>query len=169
MATQRWNPFLRDFVSLRDAVDRLFEESFVHPDRLFSAAAAASRQMPLEIYETPEELVVRALIPGVPRDQLDVQYQDGTLTLRAKTQPPAAHDDWTWHVREYGYGETVRTMTLPKQIDADSAEATFTDGVLTLTLPKAASARPRSIRIAEGPSARQIGSGETSTQTASAR
>lgn len=160
MTIQRWNPFLRDFVSLRDAVDRLFEESFVSPDRLTSWRGTATRPMPLEIYETPDELVVRALTPGVSPDQLDIQYQQGTLTLRARTETPAAHDDWAWHVREFGYGEMVRTVSLPREIDAARAEASFEHGVLTLRLPKAEEAKPRQIPI--GGQQVQIGSGSGS-------
>ena len=150
MTMQRWNPFLRDFVSLRDAVDRLFEESVVSPDRLFTWGVSGSRPMPVEIYETPDDLVVRALTPGVAPENLDVQYQQGTLTLRAKTEPPQAHDDWTWHLREFGYGEMTRTFTLPRKIDAERAEASFQHGILTLRLPKAEDAKPRTIRIAGG-------------------
>ena len=162
MTIQRWNPFLRDFVSLRDAVDRLFEESFVSPDRLTSWRGTGTRPMPLEIYETADELVVRALTPGVSPDQLDIQYQQGTLTLRARTETPAAHDDWAWHVREFGYGEMVRTVSLPREIDADRAEASFEHGVLMLRLPKAEEAKPRQIPI--GGQQVQISSGSgTST------
>jgi HSP20 family protein len=147
MTMQRWNPFLRDFVSLRDAVDRLFEESFVSPERLMSWRGTGTRPMPLEIYETPDDIVVRALTPGVAPDQLDVQYQQGTLTLRARTEIPSAHDDWTWHLREFGYGEMVRTISLPREINAEAAEASFEHGVLTLRLPKADEAKPRQIPI----------------------
>jgi HSP20 family protein len=135
---------LREFVSLRDAVDRLFEESVISPDRLMSWRGTGTRPMPIEIYETPDEMVVRALTPG----QLDIQYQQGTLTLRARTETPATHDDWTWHVREFGYGEMVRSISLPTQIDADNAQASFEHGVLTLRLPKAEQAKPRQIPIA---------------------
>ena len=159
MTIQRSNPFLRDFVSLRDAVDRLFEESVVSPDRLFSWSGVGTRAMPLEIYETPDELVVRALTPGVKPDALDVQYHQGVLTLRARTETPQAHDDWTWHVREFGYGEMVRTVTLPRDIDIDRAEANFVDGILTLTLPKAEQAKPKQIKIT--PQQGQIESGAT--------
>jgi HSP20 family protein len=147
MTMQRWNPFLRDFVSLRDAVDRLFEESFVSPERLMSWRGTGTRPMPLEIYETPDDIVVRALTPGVAPDQLDVLYQQGTLTLRARTETPSAHDDWTWHLREFGYGEMVRTISLPREINAEAAEASFEHGVLTLRLPKADEAKPRQIPI----------------------
>ena len=162
MTLARRDPFLRDFVSLRDAVDRLFEQSFVSPDRLYSGAGVATRYMPLEIYETQDEMVVRALTPGVTPDQLDVQYQQGVLTIRARTEAPTAHDDWTWHLREFGYGEMVRTVSLPGQIDAEKADATFEHGILTLRLPKAEAAKPRRIEIQ--PHA-QIGAGAgTSTQ-----
>jgi HSP20 family protein len=157
MTIQRGNPFLRDFVSLRDAVDRLFEESVVSPERLMNWRGSGVRPMPLEIYETPEELVVRALTPGVSPDQLEVNYQQGTLTLRARTETPSAHDDWTWHMREFGYGEMVRTISLPREIDADRAEASFEHGILTLHLPKAEEAKPRQIPIS-GQQV-QIGSG----------
>src|SRR5918998_4473682 len=123
MAIQRWNPFLRDFVSLRDAVDRLFEESFVSPERLLATAGGGTRPMALEIYETPDQVVVRALTPGITPENLDIQYDQGTLSLRARTETPAAHDDWTWHLREFGYGEMTRAIRLPVEIDADRSRA----------------------------------------------
>ena len=158
MAIQRWDPFLRDFVSLRDAVGRLFEESFVSPERLFSTVGGGTRPMALEIYETPDQLVVRALTPGVMPQDLDVQYHDGVLTLKARTETPAAHDDWTWHVREFGYGEMTRSIRLPVEIDADRAEARFAHGILTLSLPKAEQAKPRQIKVVSADQQR-IGSG----------
>ncbi len=146
MALTRWNP-TRDFMSLRDAMDRLFEDSLVSPERLFTVASGVTRSLPLEVYETPDEVVVRALTPGVTADQLEVSYQQGVLTLRCRTQPPEVQDGWTWHLREFGYGEMVRSITLPKEIDADHAQAQFQDGVLTLTLPKSEQAKPKQIPI----------------------
>ncbi len=161
MTMQRWNPFLRDFVSLRDAVDRLFEESYVNPDRLFSSAGTGSRTMPLEIYETPDQIVVRSLLPGVMPDELEVQYHDNVLTLRARTVAPEARDDRTWHVREFGYGETIRSISMPRQVDADKAQATFHNGILTLVLPKAEGAKPRTIKVTEGGGQNaQLGTGQ---------
>jgi HSP20 family protein len=156
----RGDSFLRDFVSLREAMDRLFEESFVSPTRL-SLRSGATRSMPLEIYETGEELVVRALLPGVTQDDLDIRYQDGVLTLYARSQSAGDHDDWTWHVREIPYGEVQRTISLPKVIDVDEARAEFVDGVLTLHLPKTEQAKPRQIRIGTGESQAQLTSGQT--------
>jgi HSP20 family protein len=161
MTIQRWNPFLRDFVSLRDAVDRLFEESFVSPERLLSVGGSGTRPMGLEVYETPDEVVVRALTPGVSSEDLDIQYHEGVLTLRARSQAPGSHDDWTWHLREIPYGEMVRSITLPRQIDAEHAQASFTDGVLTLRMPKTEQAKPRTIPIQQ---ASQIGAGGADAQ-----
>jgi HSP20 family protein len=145
-ALVRFDPW-REFVSLRDAVDRLFEESIVNTDRLFSLIGTPVRAMPLEVYETPDEMVVRAMVPGVKPDNLQVEYQDGVLTLRAKTEAGPSRDDWTWHLKEIAYGEVVRSITLPKAIDVDRAEATFADGVLTLRLPKAEHAKPKQIKV----------------------
>ena len=156
MALERISPFTRDFVSLRDAVDRLFQDSFVSPERLMSWSFGGARTLPLEIYEAGDEIVVRALAPGVKPEHFDVQYQQGILTLRARTETPAAHDDWTWHLREFGYGEMTRSITLPVEVDADRAQAEFVDGVLTLRLPKAEQAKPRTIKVT--PTA-QIGAG----------
>lgn len=147
MALQRWSPFFRDFVSLRDAVDRLFEESFVNPDRLFSWTGITARTMPLEMYETPEEIVVRALVPGVAPDKLEVSYQQGVLTLRAQTETPPSQDDWVWHFREFGSGEMIRSISLPKAVDPDRAQATFENGILTLRLPKAEHEKPKQIKV----------------------
>jgi HSP20 family protein len=169
--TQRWNPFMRDFVTLRDAVDRLFEDSIVAPDRLLSSATRGQRPMAVEICETPDELVVRALVPGVTPENLDVEYHEGTLSLRARTETPAAHDDWTWHVREFGYGEMARVISLPKQIDVERAQAMFRDGILTLHLPKAASAKPRHIKVVSADASvdqRSIASGEQPAPAGSA-
>jgi HSP20 family protein len=151
MTVTRWNtPFLRDFVSLRDAMDRLFEESFVSPERLLAGTGGSARIMPLEIVETPDDVVVRALVPGVTPDNLDVQYHQGVLTLKARTETPQAHDDWTWHVREFGYGEMTRAISLPRPIDVERAEASFENGILTLRLPKSDQAKPKQIKVTPG-------------------
>jgi HSP20 family protein len=141
------SPVFQDFVTLRDAMDRLFQESFVDPARLLSVGGS-SRTMPLEVHETPETVVVKALLPGVSPDDLDVVCEDGVLTLRAKTETPQANDDWTWHLREIGYGEFTRSIRLPARIDVEKADARFENGILTLTLPKAADAKPARISVA---------------------
>jgi len=146
MADRTTSPLLQDFVTLRDAMDRLFAQSFVDPARLLSAGGAA-RSMPLEIYETPDAVIVKALVPGIAAEHLDVQYTQGTLTLHATTEAPQAHDDWTWYVREIGYGEYTRGIQLPVPIDVEGVRTNLEHGILTLTLPKVEAARPKQIKI----------------------
>lgn len=155
-----FDPF-QEVLSLRDAMDRLVQQSFVDPARIVAEAVNAGsgvRAMPLEIYQTPDDVVVKALLPGVSPEHLTVTYEQGVLTLQGATEPPAAHDNWTWHAREFGYGRFARAISLPVAIDADRAQASFKDGILTLTLPKAPTAKPRQIRIA---TPAQIGGGAT--------
>jgi HSP20 family protein len=160
MALWRESSPFRDFVSLRNAMDQLFEESFVRPDRLFSLVAGTTRTMPMEVYETEDAYVVRTLVPGVTQENLSIQYHDGALTLQASAQSDGAHDDWTWHLREIPYGAFTRTIQLPKSIDVDAAKAEFVNGVLTLTLPKSAEAKPKQIPISvAGTEPQQIGAG----------
>src|SRR3954451_11036214 len=95
---------------------------------------------------------------GVSPDELEVNYQQGVLTLRATMKGVESQDGWRWYVREIGAGEVTRQITLPRGIDVDQASANFENGVLTLTLPKSATAKPRRITIGNG------GSGESQHQ-----
>ncbi|HEX2194308.1 MAG TPA: Hsp20/alpha crystallin family protein [Candidatus Limnocylindria bacterium] len=143
---------LRDFMSLREAMDRLFEDSVVSPGNWLTWNSGGTRYLPLDVYETPDKIVVRALVPGVSPDGIDVQYQQGVLTLRAQYPQPEVKDGWRWHIREFGAGgETVRRVTLPIEVDIDHAETSFEHGVLTLTLPKAPEARPKQIKVSASP------------------
>ena len=150
---------LRDFMSLRDAMDRLFEESFVSPGSWSNVIGSGSRYLPLEIYETPDDVVVRAHVPGVTPDALDVQYHQGMLSLRARVTTPELPEEARWHLREITAGEFFRQVTLPRPIDVDQATTTFDNGVLTLTLPKTPDAKPKQIKIG---SHEQISAGSAS-------
>ncbi|MDP8903891.1 MAG: Hsp20/alpha crystallin family protein [Chloroflexota bacterium] len=147
---------LLDFMSLRDAMDRLFEESFVTPGNWYSWTANGTRYMPLDIYETNDDIVVRAVVPGVTADGLDVQYQHGVLTLRARSAAPEFKEGYRWLLHEIAPGETVRQVTLPREIDVDRAQASFENGILNLVLPKTEEAKPKQIRVS---TPHQIGAG----------
>lgn len=151
---------LREFMTLRDAMDRLFEDSFVTPGRWFNLTSNSNGTgyLPLDIYETPDELVLRAFVPGVTPENLDVNYQQGVLTLRAKTIAPEVDENVRWYVRELSAGEIIRQVSLPRHVDVDHAQASFEHGVLTLHLPKTADAKPKQIQIGSG-SQQQIGAG----------
>ena len=155
MATTTISP-LRDFMSLRDAMDRFFEDRWISPGSWLTWSANGTNYLPVDIYETADNVVVRALTPGVSPDDIDVQYQNGTLTIRTETPAHEPKSGATWLVREIIAGQAVRQVTLPRTIDVEGATTTFENGVLTLTLPKTAEAKPKQINVG---SARQIGAG----------
>jgi HSP20 family protein len=146
---------LRDFMSLRDAMDRFFDDRWISPGSWLTWTGAGTQSLPLDVYETSDDFVVRALVPGVSRDGIDVQYEHGVLTIRTKTEAPEV-DGATWLVREIGAGQTVRQISLPRAVDVDKATTSFENGVLTLTLPKTPDAKPKQIKVESAP---QIGAG----------
>jgi HSP20 family protein len=99
------------------------------------------------------------VVPGVSADGIDIQFQGGVLTLRARSEEPAIPEGATWLVHEMAPGEFIRQVTLPRAVDADKAETSFENGVLTLTLPKTADAKPKQIKVEV---AKQIGAGAAS-------
>jgi HSP20 family protein len=154
MARNGFSP-LRDFMSLRDGMDRLFEDRWDSPGSWLTWSPGTN-YLPLDIYETSDEIVVRAVVPGVAPEGIDIQFQGGVLTLRAKGEEAAIPEGANWLVHEVMPGEYIRQVTLPRSIDADKAETMFEHGVLTLVLPKTADAKPKQIKVG---SARQIGAG----------
>ena len=116
------------------------------------------RSLPLEVYETPEQFVVRAFTPGVTPDNLTVEFDGGVLTIRAKMDVPELKEGWKTYLAEFPYGEYVRQIRLPRKVDTEGVHSTFENGVLTLALPKAAEARPHRIEI-QTPA--QISSGQS--------
>lgn len=155
MARNGFSP-LRDFMSMRDTMDRMFEDRWVSPGSWLTWSSAGTNYLPLDIYETSDDIVVRAVVPGVGPDGIDIQFQGGVLTLRAKSDEPDIPEGSTWLVHEVTPGEYIRQVTLPRTIDADRARTTFEHGVLTLTLPKTADAKPKQIKVE---TSKQIGAG----------
>jgi len=155
MARNGFGP-LRDFMSMWDAMDRMFEDRWVSPGSWLTWSSMGTTFLPLDIYETADDIVVRAVVPGVDPEGIDIQFQGGVLTLRAKSDEPAIPEGSTWLVHEVTPGEYIRQVTLPRAIDADKARTTFEHGVLTLTLPKTADAKPKQIKVE---ATKQIGAG----------
>ena len=140
MATTALSP-LRDFMSAREAMDRFFEGGWL------TLAGAGARYLPLDVYETPDDIVVRGLVPGVRPDGIDIEVEHGLLTIRTKTDAAEAPEGATWLIREIGAGQAVRRISLPRTVDADKATTRIENGVLTLTLPKTPDAKPKRIKV----------------------
>lgn len=99
----------------------------------------------VDILEKADELTVLADVPGAQADGIDVNFEDGMLTIRAKV--PQRNEDVEMLVREYGVGDFYRTFRIHETIDASKIAAEYADGVLTLHLPKSEAARPRKISV----------------------
>ena len=141
---RRPSPF-GELLSLRQAMDRLFEDSFVHPTGGPQGLAATA--LPVDVSTTADELVVEAALPGIRPEDVDITVEDGTLTIRGATASERQDGEGEYLVREIRRGMFARSMSLPGGLEADRAVATFDNGVLTLRIPRAEEVKPRQIRI----------------------
>lgn len=143
MAMQRWDPF-GEMMSLREAMDRLLQDSFVRPAGQMLGGRGS---VPLDLAESDDTYVVQATMPGVNPDDLQISIQGDQLTIRGDMKAEEKREGQNWIVRERRSSSFHRTVTLPSPVNADQAQARYENGVLTLTLPKAAQARPKQIKI----------------------
>lgn len=145
MSIVRWEPF-RDFMTLREAMDRLFQESFVGPGRR-EWLAPAEGTLPLDMYQTEDSVVVKSAVPGVKPDDIDITISGNTLSISGETKEEEEVTEENYIRREHRHGSFSRSVVLPEGVDPDKAEATFDDGILTLTIPKVPEAKPKVIKI----------------------
>jgi len=141
---RRTSPF-GDMLSLRQAMDRLFEESFVRPRSFFSWGEGSA--LPLDIHATPDALVVEAALPGVKPEQVEITIEGSTLTISGSNEIEQKTEEAGYLYQEIRRGSFSRTVTLPSDLKADRAVASFEDGMLRLSIPKAEEAKPRRITI----------------------
>lgn len=142
---RRPSPF-GELVTLRQAMDRLFDDTVFRPYSGGSGGGEFAR-LPLDVRTTPDALLVEASLPGIKPEDVDITVEGGTLTIRAEDRSDERREEGGWVVREIARGSVMRTVTLPTGLEADKAEATFEHGVLRLRFPKAEQVKPRQIRI----------------------
>ena len=151
---------LGELVSLRQAMDRLFEDSFVRP-RSFGIAGEGGVTLPVDITSAADALVIDAALPGIRPEDVDITVEDGTLTIRAESRSERETTEGEMLISEIRRGSVSRAIALPSGLEADKATATFEHGVVHLRIPRAEAVKPRQIRISptvdgqstEGPSA----------------
>ncbi len=155
MSSTRWDPW-GDIVSLREAMNNLLEESFVSRGRPGGpeapASPAAAVGLALDIKELGDAFEVTASVPGVSPDSVEITVLGDRLRIRGerKEETEEAADPGRWVLRERRFGAFERTVNLPTAVKPDAAAAEFKDGVLTIRLPKADEARPRTIPVRSG-------------------
>jgi HSP20 family protein len=139
----RWDPF-REAVTLREAMDRLFEDSYV-PARRQAEQREQAWRLPLDAYITAEEIVIVANMPGVKPENVDITLEGDTLTIKGERPAPLENVDYV--LQERTYGKFQRTLNINIPVDANKAEAKFEDGLLTLIVPKAEAVKPKTIAV----------------------
>ncbi len=145
MAIVRWEP-LSDLLTTQDRFDRLLNGTF---SQFFSDEGVSARAWApaVDIYESDDNLVLKAELPGVDPKDVELRVEDSTLYLKGQRRFEREVKEENYHRLEGSYGSFSRTFTLPSSIDADRVKAEYKDGLLTLTLPKREEAKPKTIKI----------------------
>jgi HSP20 family protein len=139
-----WPTFGR-LSSLRDELDRLFESPFAG---LTQASQLLSGWTPaLDVYEDKENFIVKAELPGMKKEDIDVSLHDGSLSISGERKSETKHEDAEVYRAERFFGRFQRAVTLPAPVAADKVKAQYKDGVLTVTLPKTEEAKPKQIDV----------------------
>ena len=131
--------------AFQNEVDRLFEGS---PFFGSNGTAAHGFSPALDVYQDKDNVVVHAELPGLKREDITLSLHDGLLTLSGERRHEKAHDEKSRVRNERLFGKFERTVTLPVQVDSTKVTATYENGILSVTLPKAEAAKPRQIEIA---------------------
>jgi HSP20 family protein len=139
----RWQP-AREMMTLREAMDRLFDDAFTRP---LSVTGDGNQVPAIDMYQTDEEVVVRAAIPGYKANDVQINVTGDVLTIRGEMRHEQETKEKAWQMREQRWGSFERSVLLPTEVTADSAQAEFEDGMLTITLPKAEESRPKTITV----------------------
>jgi HSP20 family protein len=141
---QTWDPF-REMVTLRDAMDSLFENALIQPSG--GSRGTAGQYLPVDLMEKGDNFVVRVSLPGINPDDLNVTVVENVLTIQGEVRSDEQEKDTRYHVRERRWGAFSRQIALPTSVDANAVQADYNNGVLTLTLPKSEEAKPKRIQI----------------------
>ncbi|HMU91678.1 MAG TPA: Hsp20/alpha crystallin family protein [Anaerolineales bacterium] len=139
----RWEP-AREMMTLREAMDRLFDDAFTRP---LSIAGNGWAVPAVDMYQTDNEVVVKAALPGMKADDVQLNVTGEVLTIKGEIKQKDELKEKAYHLREQRWGSFERSVILPTEVVADKAKADFENGILTITLPKAEEAKPKSISI----------------------
>ncbi len=138
----RWEP-MREMMSLREAMDRLFDDAFTNPVRLHDGNSMPA----IDLYQTNDNVVVKAALPGLKAEDVQISISGDVLTLKGEFRQDNEIKEASYTLKEQRYGSFERSVLLPSEVQSDKAKAAFENGVLTISLPKAEQVRPKTIAI----------------------
>lgn len=141
----RWQP-MREMMTLRDAMDRLFDEAVTRPWGLTDGGRHGPGPS-IDMFETENDVVIKAALPGMKADEVEINVTGEMLTLKGETREKSEATEKGYHIREQRWGSFERSLAMPTTVLSDKARAEFEDGILTITLPKAEEVKPKTITV----------------------
>jgi HSP20 family protein len=132
----------RDMLTLREAMDQLFDEAFTRPFGMTEFSMPA-----IDLYQTNEDVIVKASLPGMTAEDVEISVAGEMLTLKGEIQRKDEREDASYLIREQRFGRFERSLMLPTEVQSDKAKAEFENGILTITLPKSEQVRPKTITV----------------------
>lgn len=141
----RWEP-IRELTDMRRMMDRMFDDSFLKAME-WPRSNNGAYGLALDVAEQEDAYVVKASVPGVNPEEVEVTLSDNVLTIKGESKADQEIKEENYHLRERRYGSFMRSVTLPVPVEADKVEATHENGVLTLRLPKAEAVKPKKIAV----------------------
>ena len=143
----RWEPF-REFVTLQDRMNRLFRDSY--PEGREEALTTSTFAPPVDVYEDEHSITLKIEVPGMDEKDIDVRLENNTLTVHGERKFEKEEKEENYRRVERQYGSFTRTFTLPTTVDSENVSANYDKGVLKITLPKKAEAKPKQIKVNVG-------------------
>jgi HSP20 family protein len=138
----RWDP-LQEMSEVRSLMDRAFDDFFSRSPITYDGIGSID----INLLQTDDDVIVKASIPGVKPEDINISISGDTLTLQGEVKEDEEYKDANYHMREMRQGSFSRAMTLPVKVDSDKAKAEFENGILCLTMPKAEEVKPKTITI----------------------
>ncbi len=150
----RWEPF-REFASLQDRINRVFRDTYSEGSR-DESLATSSFAPAVDVYEDEHNVTLKVEVPGIDEKDIDIRLENNTLTVHGERKIEKEEKEENYRRVERQYGSFTRTFTLPTTVDAEKVSANYDKGVLSITLPKKAEAKPKQIKV-------NVGSGNEKT------
>src|SRR5262245_53106286 len=159
----RWDPF-REFSPLQDRMNRLFRDSFGEGRE--EALTTGNFAPPVDVYEDEHSVTLKIEVPGIEEKDIDVRVENNTLTVHGERKFEKEEKEENFRRVERQYGSFTRSFTLPQTVDSENVSANYDKGVLKISLPKKAEAKPKQIKVNVGSEKTIEGKGPKSTTQA---
>lgn len=142
----RWEP-AREIMTLREAMDRLFDDAFTRPFSLTREGGYSWPSPAIDMYQTDNDVVVKAALPGLNPEEVQINVTGDILMIKGEAKHEEERKDRSWHIREQRWGAFERSIRLPTGVLSNQAKADFQNGILTVTLPKSEEVKPKAITV----------------------